>query len=384
MRVLQVHTTYREAGGEDVVVRGEAALLRGAGHHVDTHEVANPTGLGTAAALAASPWNPAAGRRVQRLVDVARPDVAHVHNTWFAMSPSVPAALSGAGLPVVATLHNYRRVCASANLFRDGRTCTDCVGSTPWSGVRHACYRSSRPASAVVAAGIRLNQRFALLDRFVDVFLVLNEFMLELFLRSGLDPARAVVKPNWVPDPGPRATPPSRSRTVVVVGRVEALKGVEVLLSAWRRSQPDLDLVVVGDGADRPRLEALAVPGVRFTGQLTSDEVRTLVLSARALAFPTLQLEGQPLTVLEAMAAGTPVLASRSGGTPELLKAVDSRWLVTPGDARAWGEALNLLGTRSSEELDATGRALRGEYERHHDEKAGLDQLLAAYAWAGA
>src|SRR5439155_4864981 len=124
LRVLQVHNRYRQLGGEDSVAATEASLLRDAGHAVIEHHVSNPSGGGAAAAsLAAAPWNRASAREMRRAVRECEPDVAHVHNTWYTLSPSVLDALSGTGVPVVMTLHNYRLVCANAQLFRDARPC---------------------------------------------------------------------------------------------------------------------------------------------------------------------------------------------------------------------------------------------------------------------
>ena len=144
LRVLQIHNRYREPGGEDAVAAAEADLLRGCGHAVIEHHVTNPSGgVAAAASLAAAPWNPASAREMRRAIRESAPDVAHLHNTWFTLSPSVLGALSGAGVPVVMTLHNYRLVCANALLFREGRPCRDCVGRSPWPGVRHRCYHDS-------------------------------------------------------------------------------------------------------------------------------------------------------------------------------------------------------------------------------------------------
>ena len=379
MKVLQIHTRYREPGGEDTVVEAEAALLETAGHTVVRYEAVNPQGARTAPALALSAWNPARGREVAALVRRERPDVAHVHNTWYAMSTAVPAAVAGLGVPVVATLHNYRRMCVNASLYRDGSPCEDCVGDRPWHGVRHRCYRDSAVASAAGAVGIRLQQRTGVLDRSVDLFLALNDFSRERFLRSGLAAEQVEVHPNFVADPGPRPAPPSASRTVLVVGRVEQLKGVDVLVEAWDRARPaDLELVVVGDGQDRERLEARQVPGVRFAGRLGRDEVRSAMLSARALALPSVWYEGQPMTVLEAMSCALPVLASDLGGTPDLLRPAGAGWLVPPGDPAAWAEALTRLDARRLD-VDAAGVTLRGRYEADHTGPAALRRLSSVY-----
>lgn len=379
MKVLQVHTRYRQAGGEDTVVQAERELLAAAGHQVLRHEAVNPAGPGAALSLASSPWNPAAARAVGKVVDGDRPDVAHVHNTWYAMSPSVPAALARRGIPVVATLHNYRRVCANASLFRDGRPCEDCVGRSPLPGVRHRCYRGSFAASAAAAAGIALNTRFDVLDRSVTLFLAVNDFARERFLRGGLAPGRVQLHPNFVEDPGPRPAPPSHSRTVVVVGRVEAAKGVGVLVEAWRRAAPrDLELVVLGEGDLRAELAALQVPGVRFTGALPREQVRRHLLGARALAFPSVLYEGQPMSVLEAMSCALPVLASRRGGTPSLLRDAPGSWLAEPGDVDSWESALRQLEADPGH-IDEAGTALRRRWAQDHSAPVALERLLGIY-----
>lgn len=383
MRVLQVHTTYRLPGGEDSVVDGEATLLRAAGHHVARHRAANADGTRSAGQLMVSPWNPAAARRVRAAAARARPDVAHVHNTWFAMTPSVPAALAGLSVPVVTTLHNYRRVCVNASLYRDGGPCLDCVGRGPWPGVRHRCYRDSAIASAAAATTIALNRHFALSDRNVAVFLVLNRFMEQLLVRGGLPAERVVVKGNSVPDPGPRPTPPSQASTVLVLGRVEALKGVDLLVDAWQRVQPpDLELLVVGDGPLRAPLEAREVPGVRFLGQRSREQVQELLLGARALVLASRLFEGQPMSVLEAMAAGLPVLAPSSGGNPDLLSDQGPGWLVDPAHPDAWATALETLATRSGDAVDAAGTQARRRWARDHSEATALRLLEAAYTRA--
>lgn len=379
MRVLQVHTRYRQPGGEDTVVDAERALLSAAGHEVVRHEAVNPTGAGTVIALAASPWNPSAARAISAVADRLRPDVAHVHNTWFAMSPAVPAALARRGIPVVATLHNYRRVCANASLFRDGAPCEDCVGTSPLPGVRHRCYRGSYAASAAAAAGIALNSRFGLLDRSVDLFLTVNEFARQRFLSGGLAPEKLRLHPNFVPDPGRRTAPPSQSRTVVVAGRVERAKGVDVLVEAWRRAAPrDLELVVLGDGELLESLRAAAVPGVHLPGSVSADQVREHLLTARALAFPSVLYEGQPMSVLEAMSCGTPVLASRRGGTPALLHASPGSWLPEAGDVDAWAGALRHLATAPAV-ADEVGAALRRQWARDHSGPVALERLTGIY-----
>jgi len=384
MKILQVHTAYREAGGEDAVVGSEAELLRAAGHEVTTWLATNPSDpLPTAAALAASAWNARAARAVRALVERERPDVAHVHNTWFALSPAVVRAIDRAGVPVVATLHNYRLLCVNASLFRDGRPCLDCVGTHPWRGVAHRCYRGSALASGAAAGALALNRALGTWPRHVRLFLVLTEFARERFVRGGLPAGRVRVKPNVVADPGPRRLAPSASGTVLFVGRLDAFKGLDVLLDAWAAAAPaGCELVIVGDGPLKPGLERRAVPGVRLLGRRPPDEVRRLMLGARTLLFPTRLLEGPSLVVREAFAAGLPVLASRLGGIPELVGPVGERWLVQADDPAAWAAALRRLA--GGDGLDEAGRRARRLWERRLTPEVGRRALEAAYRFARA
>jgi glycosyltransferase involved in cell wall biosynthesis len=382
MRILQVHTRYREPGGEDAVVEAEAALLREAGHEVVQHQVENPQGgVASAAILARSPWNTTAAKVVRRLAEELQPDIAHVHNTWYALSPAVVRALRQAGVPVVMTLHNYRLLCANAVLFRDGRPCEDCVGSHPWHGVVHRCYRGSALQSMPAAATIALHHRLGTWRHDVDLFLALNEFSRTLLVRGGLPAERIRVKPNFVEDPGARAVRAGSSLTVLCVGRLVAQKGIDLLLEAWRcLGDSRLELLLVGDGPLRADLERQDVPGVGFAGRLPPTQVWAHMLAGRALVFPSRSYEGQPMVVLEALAAGLPVLASSLGSMPELLAPLGSAWLARVGTVTGWAEALRRLA--DDQLVDQASTHARAHYERSFTRSAGLAALEAAYRYA--
>jgi glycosyltransferase involved in cell wall biosynthesis len=364
VRVLQLHTPYRQPGGEDAVVRAEAEVLRRSGHEVVQYQVQNPPGAaGAIGSLVVSPWNPRQARRVQGLAERLRPDVAHVHNTWYAQSPAVLWALRRAGVPTVMTLHNYRLVCANGQLFRDGAPCEDCVGASPWHGVRHGCYRDSMVLSVPAAGTIALHDRLRTWSRTVDRFVVLSEFAAERLVRGGLPPDRIELKPNFVADPGPRAAPAAASATVLYVGRLSPEKGVELLVEAWREvGEGPLELVVVGDGPLRERLARRPAARLRLAGQLPAAEVRRQMLAARALVLPSVWYEGQPVAVLEALAAGLPVLGSGIGGVPELLAPLGRDWLAAPGEVASWVAALRALA--DPERVEVASARARALYER--------------------
>jgi glycosyltransferase involved in cell wall biosynthesis len=375
LRILQLHNHYREAGGEDAVVSAERTLLEAAGHELVSFERTNPIGISaTARSLVAAPWNPATAWQVRQLVRASKPEIAHVHNTWFSLSPSVLEALYREGVPTVMTIHNYRLACLNGQLLRQGTPCQICVGTHPWNGVRYRCYRDSVAGSAIAAATISLNRFLGTWEKRVNRFLVLTDFMKEILERSGLPSSRIDLTPNFVDDPGPRSSLPGQSNRVLFVGRLAPEKGIDNLLSAWERSKPPgLTLEVVGDGPLLPTLRSRAVDGVSFRGLVPREEVRRLMLTSRALAFPSIWYEGQPMAILEALAAGLPVFASDLGGTAETLGqggvVVDS-W--SSFSITEW----------PSSALNAIGLAGRRQWENRFTPQLHLQKLLSSYGSA--
>jgi glycosyltransferase involved in cell wall biosynthesis len=379
MKVLQIHARYRNESGEDTVVDAEAALLRSAGHEVVPVHAASPTRRVPAARLLVqSPWNVPAARTVERAVDTHGPDVAHVHNTWFALSPSVLAPLARARIPVVMTLHNYRLGCISRDLFRDGAPCTSCLGRSPAPGVLHRCYQGSFAASAMAAAELGIHRARGTLRRGVDRFVVPTGFAAELLVRAGVDADRITVKPHFTHDPGPRPGPCRQANEVLYVGRLSAGKGVEELLAAWHRADaPGLRLVLVGDGPLREEVERQAPADVEVAGWQPHGRVLARMRSARALAFPSTWYEPFGMVLIEALAAGLPVVGFEAGAARQIVEPEPHELLAPVGDVDGLARAIGRL--QDDDLVDEASRRSRARFEAAFTPEGNLPLLEAIY-----
>src|SRR6201986_4690367 len=218
MHLLQVHNSYRQRGGEDTVVAVDARLLRSAGHAVTQYIVPNPVGgIETGMRLGLSLWNPAAGRRFRRQLEVAKPDVVHIHNTWFSITPSAAYEARRAGVPVVMTLHNYRLSCANGQFFRSGTQCTACLTGSAFNGLLHRCYQDSFVASAFAAANMGGHRQLGTWTKNVDLFLCLTEFAKARFVEAGIPAGKLRVRHNCVEDPDERTVPASKSHQIAYI-----------------------------------------------------------------------------------------------------------------------------------------------------------------------
>ena len=381
-RVLQVHTRYRQAGGEDQVVAAERLLLEEAGIQVeqvlfDNADLRESRSLaGDVRLAAAAVWSRSAERRVGVALAKHKPQVMHVHNTFAAASPSVYAAASAHAVPVVQSLHNYRLVCPAATVFRDGHACTDCVGRrVPWPAVVHSCVRGSRAQSVVAATTLSVHRALGTFGRGIDAYVAGTTFQRQLMVDGGLPAGRIHVVPNFLePDPGAGDGP----RTgVLFVGRFAEEKGIETLLQA-ARSIPG-KVSVVGDGPLAPLVhEAAAAGHVRYLGPLWSDEMREELRGAAALAVPSIWFEGFPMVVLEAFAAGTPVIASRIGALAAIVEDGATGLLVEPGDVDKLGDRF-VWAIDHPTELAAMGALARARYEELFRGFTHLAALLDIY-----
>ena len=376
MKVLQLHTRYRITAGEDSVVDNEAAALRGSGHDVRQFLVENPPGaLAAVGTLARSLHNRSSGRRVHDEIAAQRPDVVHVHNTWFALSSSAVAAAAATGVPVVMTIHNYRLGCIGADLFRDGAVCTACVGRSPARGVLHGCYRDSRLQSALHATEVAVTRSRHVLDRSVARFVAPSRFMADRLLDMAVPRERLVVKPHFVSDPGPRPDTPSASDEVLFIGRLAPGKGIDTLLEAWPAVGLGLRLAVVGDGPLAAGLEDRAPEGVELLGWRSRAEVAERMLRARALVMPTEWYEPFGMVLIEAMSAGLPVIVTTAAGARTIVGGRDAR-IVPPGRPEALAAAINAL---DDDTVDTEGAANRARFEARYTEAIGVANLEALY-----
>lgn len=369
MRIALVHSQYLsgDLSGENRVVADETGLLQAAGHDVATFTPSARVGAGSLVLTREAIWSSSAVQHVRQLVDEFRPDVVHVHSLYPALSPAVLRIKP----PIVMTLHNARLLCLPATLLRSGVDCEACVGKVPWRGVAYACYRASRPASAALAASLTLHRAAKTFEN-VSIFLAVSEFVRTKHIEAGFDAERIRVKANFV-QPAKRRV--GAGSPFLYVGRLTSEKGVDTLLRSWGEAP----LEIVGDGEERKNLERQAPPSVRFLGAVPAERVPELMAQARGLLIPS-RSEGLPRVVVEAFAAGVPVIASRVGGLPELVDDGVNGLLVDVDDVDGWRFAIQRL-TADNESI-RLGTGAFDTWQKRHSPAMGLDQLEAAYSEA--
>ena len=374
MRVLLLHNRYRSLGGEERTVDDITALLKARGHEVRRLERSSIDAgrVRAARGLLGGGVDP---EEVTQAVAELGAEVVHAHNVHPLFGWRALAAARQAGARTVLHVHNFRLFCAIAVAYRDGAPCYRCRGRDTLPGLRHRC-RGSYTEAAVYAAGLHRQQ--PLLFEHADRFVVVSEAHGARLRELGLPAEKTELLPNFVPADrfagGSRA---GAGEYALVAGRLVEEKGFDTAVRAAVGA--GVSLVVAGEGPDQERLRELAAGGdVRFTGLLTPGRLAEVRRDAGLVLAPSRCEEACPYSVLDALAAGVPVLASDRGGLPELVSP-DS--VLPAEDPGAWTDAL----ARLWRDPEARTRLGEGALERARDqlgEERYYRGLMGVYAGA--
>lgn len=330
-RILLIHNLYGSSSpsGENQVFENEKKLLSSRGHKVhcftrNSDEIRNAGLIGTIKGGLATPWNPFARRELEKVLSKFKPHIAHIHNTFPLISPSIFAALSD--VKTVITLHNYRYFCVNGIPMRDSKPCTECLNrGNAIPALVHGCYRKSRVATlplALSSTQLRINKT---LQKYVDGYIAFSDFQKEKLVQQGLNRSKIFLKPNFNSVELEYDHYQNREQIVLFVGRLSDEKGLLDLLIAWKKMRiPGFQLEIVGEGENKGKYLDLVkeVNNIKFLGRLSPEETQVKISKSKLLVVPSVCYEGYPMVLTEAFAAGTPVAVSNMGPLPEIVKNV--------------------------------------------------------------
>lgn len=384
MRVLLVHNYYLQPGGEDEVFSSQKSLLRQHGHDVVEYIEDNRRidGINPISLAVRTIWSRSSKQQLLKTIKEARCDVAHFHNTFPLISPSIYYACREAGIPVVQSLHNPRILCPAATFYRNGHACEECLGKTlPWPGILYGCYRNSRAYTFVVAAMITVHRLLKTWERQVDFYITFVDFYKRKFIEGGFPAEKIVTKPHFVdPDPGFRGE--KHSNYALFIGRLVPEKGIFTLLNAWRLLK-DIPLKLRGDGRLLKEVQDFikknSLESMEILARPNKERLIDLIKGARFLVWPS---EGYNETfgmvAVEAFACGVPVIASRIGTMSEIVEDRRTGLHFTPGDPEDLAAKIEWAWTHP-EQMKAMGREARREYEQKYTAERNYRMLMDIY-----
>lgn len=343
MKILFIHTHYKEKGGEDSVLAAEIDLLSQK-HEVDTLTFSNDDfdKKGALASLRDTFYNPTSYQKVKSKIKSFAPDIIHIHNIFYEASPSILYAIEKSRIPVVMTLHNYRLICSNALLLRENKICESCIDKViPLQGVLNKCFKNSYFKTAALTSMVGVHKMLKTWNSKVDRYFVLSEFQKERLLNSSLkiDKDKLIVKPNFVEDQG-QGDSNLRRNYFLFIGRLIQSKGIDLLIEAQKKYEFELE--IIGDGELRSMVEQAASSSekVIYHGFKEKDFIVEKLKGAKALVFPSIWYEGMPMTVLESFSTGTPAIVSDIENVKDLVQEGANGFHFRNGDSNSLAQIL--------------------------------------------
>lgn len=325
--ILIVHNYYQIPGGEDTVVANEKKMLEEHGHKVvlytrNNSELKKMSTLRKLLLPFTTVFNPKTYIDIKKTIKDEKIEFVHVHNTLNLVSPAVYYAARAYKVPVVQTIHNFRLLCPGATFYRDGHICEDCLNKGLQCAVKYECYRESRIQTLICVINTCFHRMLGIYGKIN--YICLTDFNKEKLLNlKQINEENVFVKPNFIKNRGEFIPAERRKKQFVFAGRLDKLKGIEILLESWKQMGSTAPkLIVCGTGPLEKWCKDFIQKydlNVEMLGFVPNEDALKIIAISRALVLPTQWYEGFPMSIVEAFSVGTPVVCSDLGNAGSIV-----------------------------------------------------------------
>jgi glycosyltransferase involved in cell wall biosynthesis len=275
-----------------------------------------------------------AKKKIRKVIKETKPDIAHLHNIYHQLSPSILGELKKFNIPMVMTAHDLKFLCPNYKLYHNGNICEKCRVLRFYHAIIGRCVKGSLYGSTLCALEMYLH-KFLHLYNNIQKIICPSLFYKMKFIQFGFPSEKLIHIPNFV---STTEYPPSNnaSNYFIFLGRLVSEKGLMTLIAAMRKIKGS-ELYIIGEGSARKELEAEATKNgndnIKFLGFQSGKKLLSLISGAMFMVMPSEWYENCPLSVLEAFSAGKPVIAANVGGLPEIVEDGVNGLLFKMGDA---------------------------------------------------
>lgn len=317
MRILLIHNYYRHYGGEDRYVETVKSVLEKKGHVVWLYRKKSSdvtTWIQQLESVLRLFWSWSIARELSAIIIAFKPDIVQVQNIYPLFGPTVYWICKKHGIPLVQRVSNYRMICPSGILYRNGRICELCIHKQfKWPAIYHACSYNSRTASFLFVCAQYVHTLLQTLQKTIDRYIVPSEFSKRYLLRVGMLPrSRTTLLPSFTHVQ--KSTPLiHKGNFFLYVGRLSEEKGILTLYALFA-TLPDYHLIIIGDGPLKQKLSHMpSYDNIIMKGFLNKTEIAHYMRKALCTIIPSECYDVFPHTLIESWSCGTPVIVPKLG-----------------------------------------------------------------------
>ncbi len=258
-------------------------------------------------------------KKIGKVLDDFKPDIVHMNNINFQLTPSIIYSVKKRNIPLVQTVHDYQMICPNHLLysFNEAKPCDRCINGSKWNCLKYNCIHNSKIKSLLGVIEAKLYSSLKTYKK-VDLYICPSKFLENKLLNaSSIYSGKTFTIHNFIEKNNIIEKTDSQNSYIVFVGRLSKEKGVE-LLANTAKLLPDVNFVVCGNGPDNEYLKN--IPNVTLKGFVAGKELADLVANAKILIAPSVCYENNPLSILESHSMGVPVVTMNYGGMAELVE----------------------------------------------------------------
>lgn len=324
-------------------------------------------------------WSFNARKKIKQLIKDKKPEIAHIHNIYGQLSPSILGVLKKNKIPVVMTVHDYKMICPNYILFTKGNACTRCKKRKYYNSVFYKCQKNSIIASLLVCLELYFHKLFKLYERNIDLYLCPSKFMKQKFEQFEIKGKKLILpyflnienyKPNY-----------TNQDYFLFFGRVSKEKGIKVLIEAWKQLDKNIKLIIAGTGPEENEINNLIKKNklnIEMVGAKKGAVLKKLVQNSTAVILPSVWYDNSPLVIYESFALGKPVIGSEMGGIPEMIENNKTGFVFGNRNTKELAKIINKF-VKNKNLSEKIGKQAREFISRDYSADAHYKKIIRIY-----
>lgn len=320
-----------------------------------------------------------AKKRVKELVKISKPDIAHLHIFQHQLSPSIIKEIKKNGAYIINTVHDLKVICPNYKMINADEICEKCKGDKFINCLKNKCIKGSTANSLLNTIEAYTHRMLKSYD-YVDKFICPSQFYRDKFIEFGIPKDKVVYIPNFV-DTSKIEPNYTFEDYFVYFGRLSEEKGIKTLIESMKMVK-NSKLVIVGNGPLEEELRLNVknnnITNIEFVGFKTGIELENIVKNSKFVVIPSEWYENAPMSIIEAMSYGKPVIGANIGGIPEFIENNKTGLIFKSKDSIDLANTIEMLVNDESKILEM-GKNARYRAEKLYDKKVHYEKIISLY-----
>lgn len=266
-----------------------------------------------------------AKRKMKKILEDFNPEIVHINNIYYYLSPSILSEIKKREIPIVQTIHDYQLINPCINLFHDGKICEITKKKKYYKAIFHKCIENSYIATLVAVVVQYIQSIFRLYEKNIDCFIAPSKFIKKKLIEYGFDKNKITHLPNFIFSDNKNRNNSNPGKYIFYFGALTEIKGIELLINLAKKI-PRQKIKIAGrflrDKYKNKILNQISkdkINNIQILGFAKGRKLEKLIRLSKFVIVPSLWFENQPYSILESYNQGKPVIASKIGGIKEIV-----------------------------------------------------------------